>query len=139
VAEVADKVVELSGATCLVAGGCSFAVALSHTPQACPLCSQYALLLPHTSQLLATSAPSRHHLPTIYPPPPQLLATSPSTGNAGGTLTVSGHTLSLTPADNLITVGGQPCVPTSATVDNSYTHAPCPVLSCTEERPYVQV
>ena len=146
VAEVADKVVELSGTTCLVTGGCSFAVALSHTPQACPLLrvlrilySQYALLLPHTPQLLATSARSLHYLPTISPPSPQLLATSPSTGNAGGILTVSGHTLSLTPADNIITVGGQPCMAISATVDGSYTHAPCPVLSCTEERPYVQV
>ena len=92
---------ELSGATCLVAGGCRFAVALSHTPQ--------------------------------------LLATSPYSSNAGSTLTVSGHTLSLTPADNIITVGGQPCVATSATVDSSYVHPPCPVLSCTEERPYIRV
>ena len=99
--EVADKAVELGGATCLVAGGCRFAVALDHTPQ--------------------------------------LLATSPASGNAGSILTVSGHTLSLTPADNIITVGDQPCVATSATVDSSYVHPPCPVLSCTEERPYIQV
>ena len=101
VAEVTGKAVVLSGATCLVVGGCNFAVALSHTPQ--------------------------------------LLATSPSSGNAGNTLTISGHTLSLTPADNAITVGGQPCVAISASVDDSYIHASCPVLSCTAQRPYVQV
>ncbi len=101
VVEIADKKIALSGATCLVAGGCSIAVALDHTPQ--------------------------------------LLATSPASGNAGDTLTVSGHTLSLTPSDNLITVGGQPCVATAASIDGTYSHSSCPVLSCTAQLPYVQV
>ena len=64
---------------------------------------------------------------------PVLLSTSPSSGNEGDTLTVTGHTLSLTAAENVITVGGQRCDMLSAATSSSFTPPTCPVLSCTQE------
>jgi len=64
---------------------------------------------------------------------PVLLSTSPSSGNEGDTLTVTGHTLSLTPADTLILIDGAPCEVTSATLDTSFTPPACAVATCTQE------
>ena len=64
---------------------------------------------------------------------PVLTSTSPSTGNEGETLTVKGHALSLTAAENTVLVGGKPCTVTSAATDGTFTAAGCPVTSCTLE------
>ena len=58
---------------------------------------------------------------------------SPSSGNEGETLTVKGHTLSLTPSENAIHVGNRACEVLTAVEDSSYTPNPCPVTSCTAE------
>ena len=73
---------------------------------------------------------------------PQLLSVAPSVSPAseGGTLTVRGHGFSTaTPSDNWVLVGTQPCSVVGATVDTSYVHPSCPVASCTEELPLVEV
>ena len=51
----------------------------------------------------------------------------------GDTLTITAHALSLTPSENLIYVGGQPCTALSASSDASYSPSSCPVTSCTGE------
>ena len=58
---------------------------------------------------------------------------SPLTGNEGATLTVKGHTLSLTASENTVLIGNEPCVVTGATRDTSFSAAACPVTSCTLE------
>ena len=60
--------------------------------------------------------------------------TSPTSGlNEGETLTVKGHGLSTAAAENVVTVGGQPCDVVSAAVDDTYSAPSCPVTSCTQE------
>ena len=63
---------------------------------------------------------------------PVLASTSPTTGNEGDTLTIQGHALSTTIAENTVLVGGQPCDVLSAQAA-SYSVPSCPVTSCTTE------
>ena len=56
---------------------------------------------------------------------PVLLSSSPAVANEGETLTITGHSLSLTAADNIVSVGGRPCE--VLTVENDGTFTPiCP-------------
>ena len=64
---------------------------------------------------------------------PVLLTTSPANGNEGDTLTVTGHSLSLTASENIIEVGGESCDVLSASEDTSFTPPDCPVTSCTQQ------
>ena len=64
---------------------------------------------------------------------PVLLSSSLSTGNEGETLTLTGHTLSLTTSDNLVFVGGESCEVLTATQVGSFTPPDCPVMSCTQQ------
>ena len=64
---------------------------------------------------------------------PIITSTSPTTGNEGSTLTVTGHAFSTTVWENYITVGGSPCAVLSAENDPDYSPSSCPVTSCTGE------
>ena len=64
---------------------------------------------------------------------PIITQITPSSGEPGTTLSISGHHLSTTAAENVVTVGGRPCTITGATADSSYSVPSCPVTSCTRE------
>ena len=64
---------------------------------------------------------------------PVLLSSTPPSGNEGDVLTVTGHSLSLTPSDNAVYVGGKMCEVLSAAEDTSFSPPACPVTSCTPE------
>ena len=62
---------------------------------------------------------------------PVLLSVSALVGQQGDTLTLTGHHFSLTPSENVVSIGGEQCATLSAAVDSSFTPPDCPVLSCT--------
>ena len=64
---------------------------------------------------------------------PVLLSTSPSIGNEGDTLTVTGRTLSLSPSENRVYVGGESCEVLTAQESTNFTPPDCPVATCSQE------
>ena len=54
-------------------------------------------------------------------------------GNEGDTLSLTGHTLSLTPSANAVYVGGEACPVLSAAEDTSFTPPACNSGACTQE------
>ena len=64
---------------------------------------------------------------------PVLLSSSPSSGSEGEVLSITGHTLSLTPSENDVYVDGSRCEVLTAAVDGSYTPPACGALSCTQQ------
>ena len=70
---------------------------------------------------------------------PVLVAISANISQPGATLTLRGHGLSTTAADNAVTVGGEPCVVTAAAQDASYAAPACPVGACSAARDLVEV
>ena len=54
-------------------------------------------------------------------------------GNEGDTLTVTGHTLSLTPSENQIFVGTASCEVLTAETSTSFTPPTCPVATCAQQ------
>ena len=59
--------------------------------------------------------------------------------NPGETLSLHGHGLSTTAADNTVTVGGEPCIVTGAAQDNSYSAPACPVGACSAARDLIAI
>ena len=76
---------------------------------------------------------------------PLLVSSTPTSGSTGDSLMLIGYSLSLTPADNFVSIGDQSCLVTSAQLDTSTVNslAPsldlCPVSSCTTPRALVRV
>ena len=64
---------------------------------------------------------------------PVLLSWTPSSGNQGDILLVTGHTLSLTASENQVFVGGESCEVLTAQQSTSFTPPECPVATCTQE------
>ena len=63
-----------------------------------------------------------------------LLSSAPTHGNEGGLLNLTGHTLSLTPTENAVWVGGEVCEILSAEQDPSFAPPAClGSLTCTQE------
>ena len=68
-----------------------------------------------------------------------LTAISTNFAHPGQTLTLHGHGLSTTAADNSVSVGGQPCVVIAAAQDASYSPPTCPVGTCSAARDLVVI
>jgi len=64
---------------------------------------------------------------------PVLTQTSPLTANEGDTITIKGHAFSTTASENMVTIGGEPCVVLTAAVDSTFVPPNCTALSCTQE------
>ena len=64
---------------------------------------------------------------------PVLLSRAPASGSAGDELRVTGHTLSLTPSDNVIYVGSRRCEVITAEAVADFTPPPCESEACTGE------